>query len=1079
MTRRLTPHPAATALLLVLVLASAPTLFAQADRSAIRGVVTDATGAVVPKATVTVQDLSTNTLARTVATDDNGNYEMVDLKPGSYRLKADATGFKTFVAENLLLVASQVRRVDINFQVGATTESITVEAGAAVINTETGMLSGSISSQNIKDSPQVLPYPSVYAILSTVPGIQGSGWQVRIAGQAPLQTSQGFDGIENDRFGGNTNNVNFYEDVQVAVSNNTADNARVSSFNMTSKRGANQFHAMAYYKHINSALNARNFFDPKKTPFIQHEFQVEASGPIWKDKTFFYASYFAHRMPLGSLVQATVPSLPMRRGDFSRFNQGNQVVQDPLTAADAAGNRTPFPGNIIPANRISSVSLKTQDTYIPEPNLGDSNQLSNNNFSFVHPFHYDFYRGDWPFVRVDHNISSKNTLYVRWLVGRFPYILSRSLPKFNWTRLRDHRQWAISDTHVFSPTVVNTFRMGILPNLGRDGDEFRGVRPLQGDEAVSAIGLQGVNRGNHKAQGFPTMSITGVTALSTIAGGVWEKNHEYSFEDSLTWTKGKHVWKVGGEFRAFSSFTGTIPEGNYGTFSFNGAMTRSTLGYADFLLGIPQTSTRLDPLTNRTRTNKEWGLFITDTYKLSSRLTLDYGVRYDYYALPTFTDGLMYNWDKATNTVNVTPEGRSLLHPLYPTNIKIGTGAVVPVPDKKNIRPRLSAAYRLTDKMVFRGGYGTYTERIDYFARVLTGGPFQISENYQNVVAPGGGALFQFPNPYPVSLASAGVPSQSITGFPIQTDNGTIHQFNFSIEREWRSFGFRTSYIGSRGIGQNYNIGINKPLPSLTPFTQARRPFPEFVGVTEARSDGQTKYDSFQLQAQKKVGDFTFNAHWTLANSFANFLNLENPYNVTNHWARQSGDRRHYAVITSNWRVPVGRGKRFLGTVPAAVDHFVGGWNFSTMSYFTSGFFFSPSYSGSDPSNTNTVGGLPDRIANGNLPGGERDYKRWFDATAFRAPAPGTFGNSGPNVLVGQGLNVHHFSAMKRFKITERFSTTFISQISDIFNKPHFGNPTTNISVPATVGQFTGVVSDFESEKANGRRIAFLLRLEF
>ena len=122
---------------------------------------------------------------------------------------------------------------------------------------------------------------------------------------------------------------------------------------------------------------------------------------------------------------------------------------------------------------------------------------------------------------------------------------------------------------------------------------------------------------------------------------------------------------------------------------------------------------------------------------------------------------------------------------------------------------------------------------------------------------------------------------------------------------------------------------------------------------------------------------------------------------------------------------------------------------------------------------------MPDRIANGNLPSGERDYKRWFDASAFRVPQPGTFGNSGANVLVGQGLNVHHFATSKRFRVTERLSTTFTSQISDIFNTPHFNLPTSNISVPATVGQFTGVVSDFEAEKANGRRIAFLLRVQF
>ncbi len=1064
---------------LSVVLMCSAALLAQSDKSTIRGTVTDPTGAVVPKVEIVATEIATNTIARTVLSDENGNYEIADLKPGTYRLKADAAGFRGFVAENLLLDAAQVRRVDIVFQVGSTTETVTVTAGAAVITTESGMLSGTITAQNFKDSPHVNPYPSVYAMLTTVPGIQGSGWQVRVSGQAPSQMSQGFDGIENDRYGGNTNNTAFYEEVQVSTANSTADNARLSSFNMTSKRGANMFHGGVFYKHFNSALNARNFFDPGKTPFIQHEWQAEASGRIWSDRTFFYASWFAHRMPLGTFKNATVPSLPMRRGDFRQFNLPSQVIQDPLAAANASGNRSPFPNQMIPASRFNEVSRKTQDTYLPEPNRGDPNIYTTNNFGFIHPFHYDFYQGDWPFFRVDHNITADNTLYVRFLRGRFPYILDRNLPKFTWTRLRDHRQWAISDTHVFSPTMVNTFRVGINPNLARDGDEFKGVRPLQGDEAVSAIGLQGVNRGNYKAQGFPTMNITGIQSMSTVAGGVWEDNTEWSFENSLTWNKGKHVWKFGGELRTFKAFNGRIPEGTYGTFSFNGSMTRSAIGYADFLLGIPQTATRLDPLTNRTQTNKEWGLFFTDSFKVSSRLTLDYGLRYDYYALPTFTDGLMFNWDKAANTVNVTPQGANRIHALYPKNIRIGNGPVIPVPDKKNIRPRLSAAYRLSDKLVFRGGYGAFTERIDYFQRVLTGGPFQISENYQNVIAPAGGPLFLFPNPYPASLASAGIPSQSITGYPIQTDTGTIHQYNFSIERELKGIGFRTSYIGSRGTGQNYNVGINKPQPSLTPFAQSRRPYPEFVGATEARSDGGTKYDSIQIQAQKRMGDFQFNAHWTLASSMANFLVTENPYDVTSRWARQAGDRRHYAVITTTWRMPFGRGRKFLSSAPAVVDNVLGGWTLSSISYLTSGFFFSPSFSGSDPSNTNTVGGLPDRIADGNLSGGQQSYTRWFDASAFRVPQPGAFGNSGANVLVGQGINTHHLGLAKHFRITERISTTLTGMFSDIFNTPHFNEPSGNISVPATVGRFTGIVSDFNAEKHNGRRIAVMLRIQF
>jgi hypothetical protein len=181
----------------------------------------------------------------------------------------------------------------------------------------------------------------------------------------------------------------------------------------------------------------------------------------------------------------------------------------------------------------------------------------------------------------------------------------------------------------------------------------------------------------------------------------------------------------------------------------------------------------------------------------------------------------------------------------------------------------------------------------------------------------------------------------------------------------------------------------------------------------------------------------------------------------------------------TTYRLPLGRGRKFMSGMPAAADHILGGWTVSTISYLSSGFFFSPGFSGSDPSNTNTIGGLPDRIGNGNLPSSERSYTRWFDPSAFRTPQAGLFGNSAPNVLVGQGINAHHLGLAKRFAITEKLSTTFTAQVSDIFNTPHFNEPSGNISVPNTVGRFTSVVSDFGAEKHNGRRIALMLRVEF
>jgi hypothetical protein len=1048
---------------LAFVVATCATAFGQSDKSTIRGTVKDASGAVVPGAEIALTEVETNLSARTVLSDSNGNFEIPDLKPGLYRLKADLTGFKSFVAEAVRLDGTQTRRIDISLEIGTTTETVTVEAGAAVITTDTGTIGGGVDKRQFADTPLIDVYPSPFAVLTTVPGIQGNGWDMVISGQGRTQYSQGMDGMENDRTGEQSNNMNFFDEVQVVTVNASAENSRLAAYSMTSKRGQSQFHGTLYYKHFNSGLNARLALDPRKTPFIQHEFQAEGSGPIWKDRTFFYAAWMQQRIPLGFFKRASVPTLKMRDGDFS----GQRTINDPLTGQ-------PFPNNRIPSSRINSLSLKAQDLYFPLPNSGTADTLTNN-YGWTHPFHYDFYQGDWPFVRIDHNVSSKNTLYARWIRRKTPYVLDSGLPTMIWTRLRDHRQIVFSDTHLFSNNLVNTARVGWNSNYIVDGDEQKGTTPIFGDDAVKALGLQGVNRGNYHAQGFPRMAINGVTTISTTAGGVRNDDRDFSYENATTWAKGRHVWKFGGEFKTFQAFSGVIDLPTFGDFNFNGSITG--LGYADFLLGVPFSSARLDPLTNRTQINKEFGLFVQDTFKLSTRLTLDYGLRWDYYALPTYEDGLQYLWDPTSGNVVVPQAALAKIHPLYPKTITVVAGDVVPRPDKRNIRPRIAAAYRLKDNFVIRGGYGAFTERIDYFSRIQGGGPFQISESYSPLQQTGQ-ALITFPNPFPTSLGSAAIPSQSVTSFPLQTDNGTIHQYNVSAEREFKSIGFRVSYIGNRAVGLNYNVNINKPRASETAFSASRRPYPQFVNTTYARNDGAQHYDSFQIQALRRVGSFTFNAHWTYSNNMYNFAITEDPYNVTNRWARNPVDRRHYGVVGTVWEMPWGRGRRFLSGAPGIVDHVIGGWRLQTISYFATGAYFSPQFSGSDPSGTNTSGGLPDRSADGNLDGNTRTWNRWFDATAFGTPPRGRFGNAGANTLVGQGINVHHLSLAKRFRVGERVGFTTTAAISDLFNHPHFQNPQNNISNPDP-GKFTALIPDYNPEKQAGRHISMKLRIEW
>src|SRR5882672_8609457 len=701
--RKIRPGASILFLLFPLLICST-TLLAQTALSVLRGTATDSNGAAVPGVKITITDLATAITVRTVTTDDNGNFEIPDLKLGSYRLNAEKAGFRAYVADNVVIDAGQTRRLDFALQVGEASESVTVEAGAALITNETGTISGEIDKRKFTDQPAVDVYPSPLSMLTTVPGIQGNGWNIVISGVSDRnKQTWAMDGVANDTTGDQLDNPNFFATVQVTTVTPGADSARPVNFNMVSKRGGDQFHGGVFYRHFNSALNSRDFFAPKKAPYIQHEWEGEVSGPIWKNHTQFYFAWFHQSVPLGSSVQRTVPTLKMRQGDFSQFST---PINDPLTGKQ-------FPGNIIPQERINPVSQKIQGLYYPTPNLGGPNTLTNN-FNWQFPHNTDLYKGDWPFVRVDHKLTNNNSLFFRWSQRNTPYIRPGGTPDLTWTQARDHRQTVVSDTHIFSPHLINTFTFGRQTDFLLIGEEEQGFQPLYGDEIVKTLGLQGVNQGNFHTQGFPQISISGGQSPVTLSsnnggiGNIDQDNGINSYLDTLTWSTGKHVLKIGGEYRQLWQLIGNLSSQVYGNFNFNGTYTG--IGYADFLLGLPQTSTRLDPIINRRSTNKQVGFFVSDTFKISQKLTIDYGLRWDYYALPTYSNGLMANFDPPTGNVIVAPGTISKLNPLYPSNtIQVVEGKVVPDPDKLNLRPRISAAYRIGDKMVVRGGYGEYS----------------------------------------------------------------------------------------------------------------------------------------------------------------------------------------------------------------------------------------------------------------------------------------------------------------------------------------------------------------------------------
>ncbi|HEY4049526.1 MAG TPA: TonB-dependent receptor [Acidobacteriaceae bacterium] len=1041
----------------------AGSLFAQKGSATLRGTITDPAGATIPGASVTLIDLASQS-SRSAVTKDTGSYEFSPVNPGKYRLEIAKTAFKDVAIDDILLEDGRVSVKDVSLAVGSNAQEVTVTDTPDVITSDTGVLRDSFDSDRIKLTPTNDQNPGPEALLSSLPGITASGYSVQISGQGANQLVLNYDGLQN-REGNQNVNINFYQEFTATTSNATAESASAVSENSTSKRGTNTFHGGVAYRMFNNTFNSAGYFSPVKNHSLLDEVLAELGGPIIRDKTFFYLGYMKQLYYAGTFNQNEVPTPAMRNGNF-----GNTTIIDPTTNA-------PFPNNTIPISRISPVALTAQNAFIPLPNQ-NLNSPSLNNFGWTHPFPSDIFEGAWWFARVDQQITSRNSLSFRFSSKGAPYVLANNLPDFFRTRERYNNQYTLADTHILSSSIVNEFQ--IARNYLRlfDGKTEGGSTPLKGAAVIQQIGLQGIDTTSTQGiQGFPGMSISGYADLSVPSGGLGDDEHDLVVQDALTWSFGRHVLKFGGNFVNYKTARGVVPD--FGSFSFDGSFTGN--GYADFLLGLPRTSERSNPIYNQAYASKEGGLFAQDSFKVTPRLTIDYGLRWDYYGLPYYTDNLGYNWDLNTGAVVVSPSALSQVSPLFPSNIQVVGGQITGNAKLDNFRPRLSAAYRLREDTVLRGGYAEFTERFGVSDRAYNGGPFGIAQHYTNVNEPGSqtGALFAFPNPFPSSLSLAASPSQSVNGYPLNTDNGVIRQYNVSLEQKiFKDVGLRMSYIGSHGSGLNYQANINLQRPSLTPYNASKNPWPQFNSINYWFSNGSQKYNALQVEVQRRTGWFGFDGHYTWASNLNNYSDTENPYDVLSHWSKDGTTRRHVAVINTFINLPFGRGRNYMNHAPAWMDRTLGGWNLQSISYFTSGLYMGPTYDGADPSNTGTFGGIPDRVPNVPLYPSHKSPATWFNPAAFTRPQPGHFGNAGVDAIEGQGLLSTNISLNKTFTLTDRFHFILTGAASDVFNRPGFNDLDTDIS-GQTGGQYYDITPDHVGDRSGRRMISIKGRIEF
>lgn len=1068
--------------LLFLFLISAALLCAQTETATLRGTVTDAKGAPLEGIILSISEEDKETSTREVTTKAGGVYEATFLNPGVYRINIE----EIFMAQGIRLEPGQVRRFDVKMPPEETEEVVTVREKPTVLQPESGALAHPVDYKaRWQDAPAAETHPSAFPLLVTAPSVQGNGRGLVIAGvSSRQQQTWAVDGVPQDSTN-ETGNPAFFETVQVTLANAGVESARPVHFDMVSRRAGDAIHGTVYYKRGSSAFDARSYFDARQPSYKLNQFQGEISTPLIYGWTYLYAGGMYQKQPYAQTLFADVPTQAMREGNFSAFLSPETapggrpvIIRDPRTGQ-------PFPGNTIPANRLNSVSTKYLG-YYPNANTGDPDAFTQN-YSWVHPFGPDAYIGNWPFARLDQRLWRGNELYFRWMQNQTASVAPGSVgEQLASTQTVRYRGFVFSDVQAFGSSVVNRFKVGRTGIRVKQGQGEAEVNPVRGDSVVSGIGLQGVNAKALSAMGFPSVSIAGLTGLSMVHSGGLDKNLAHddgivSVEDGLTWSFGRHTVKGGVQHLRLSWEESTVPQNVYGAFTFSGAFTG--LGFADFLLGIPATSTRQSARVGRLIRQNQTGVYLADTFRVTPRLTLDYGVRSDYYGSPAYKDGYMANWDPATGDLVVGPGTFTSISPYFPKSIAVRTGEVVPKAKDTNFRPRIAAAFRLTDNLVLRGGYGEFTENPGYglLGRVSAANPFELTETYTNAMA-GSVPELSFPRPFPGNPALSRLPGQSVAAFPMKTDEGVIRQYNATLDASFGGWGLRAAYIGARGTGMNYALDTNKPRASAVPFDNARKPFPQFVSTYVVRTDGEWRYDSGVLQVQRRAGPVTLDSSVTWANNISNYANTFDPYNVTNQWTRDGANRRLYFVTSAGWDLPLGKGRRFLTQAGPGLNLLAGNWRVQAIATAASGQYYSPLFTGPDPANASEgfVTQLPDCVSDPDA--GARTRNRWFNPAAFAVPSPGAgrYGTCGMNVLEGYPIRVGHLSLAKTIPLGEQVRMVFTTQISNVTNTPHFTFPNSNISFP-NAGVFTASsLADIGgAERLGYRQVNFKLRLHW
>jgi hypothetical protein len=1019
----------------------------QGTTATVSGVVTDPSGGVVPGATVTLTNDATK-VTRDTVTNGRGEYTVPSLQPATYSILISAPGMQSQERHGVLLQLGQEARLDFQLTVGSTTTTVTVTGSSApILNTENATIASDVQDQTLTQTPlnarvfwnMVLLQPGVN--LSTG-GNSDRGGMI-ISGQPETANNWVVDGINDIDYStaapGYRPSVDAIQEFKVYTGNYDAEFGRNAGGQVVvvTKSGTNRFHGTVYEFLRNQDLDANNYFSKNRPAYKRNQFGGTFSGPIQKNKTFFFFAYEGERLINQQVSLSTVPTSAEVNGDFSGL-PSSVVLKTPAGyPANAIVHNVINPSALTPAEYQSYVVGRALLGIYPSPTTATpAGSAPSLNYLFNANATESL---DQENLKLDHTFSDRNSAFVSLNYLRDPQLSyftvdpecgEVTIPGFGCFYLVTAQLYGIGWTHSFSPTVVNDFHLGY--------SRFVAPRPsspqYEGNFFNQTYNIPAFDNPGPTIFGPPNVSITGYNSYGMFAVVPnFRDENTFDVSDSVYWSFGKHSFKAGGEsIRLQNNATVTnYPRGNFG---FTSSSTGPTTGYAlaDAVLGLPATAEQ-DPTAppNEFR-DTIFGLYVEDSYKVMRRLTVNYGLRWDE------TTPIADNFNGLTNfdTASGTP---------YLINSPGHRGSSYN-PDHHDFGPRLGVVYQLSDKTTLRAGAGTYFNApagSNSFLNLIFYYPARLASTFTSTPT----NPLSLPNPF------VGGNALTLAGIEPKYQSGILNSWGMDVQREIApNLLFDLGYYGNRATHAQTNLDINQPAPSTLPAAsvQATAPYPNYSVINYLESAGISTYESLQVKLDKRYSNGLF---FTVAYTFAKSLDdisgtVQNNYDLKANYGPSANDVRHRFVFNPVYELPIGRGKRFVneGTFLPAI---LGGFQVSSIVTGQTGVPVTAYMSGNF-SNANILNPNSDRPnVVGNPNSGPHTLDHWFNTAAFVAPAFGTFGNEGTDIIKGPGLWDWDFTLARDFALPHEASLQFRVETFNILNHPNFAPPGNIVNSPS------------------------------